>query len=94
MPEFYEATTQDDYYVALQKRINDGSIWSFEGSAGRAAMSAIEDGYCVLGREGHRDYWGNYIPSRSQVQKGTKGSTGYACQLQGQSWARKIGRVQ
>lgn len=92
--EYYDATTERDYFAALQRRINDGSIWKFEGSAGRAAMDAIENGQCVLGREGHRGYWGNYVPSRSQVKRGTKGTTGYACKLQGQRYARWIGRVQ
>lgn len=91
--EYYDAQTERDYHRALQRRINDGSIWKFEGSAGRAAMSAIESGYCILGRDGHRDYYGNYIPSRSQVERGTKGSTGYACQHNGQAYARWIGGI-
>lgn len=78
MSDYYDATNERDYYVALQRRINDGSIWLFEGSAGRGAMAAIENGHCVLGREPHRDYYGNRIPSRTEVKKGTKGSNAYA----------------
>ena len=37
----------------------------------------IEDGQCMLGEEGHRDYWGNYVPSRTEVKAGTKGSPEY-----------------
>lgn len=65
-------------YQSLQAAIDTGSIWSMEGSAGRWAMQSIENGEVVLGRRGCRDYWGNYIPSRYEVKRGTKGSIGYA----------------
>ena len=78
MKDFYDADNDVEYFTALQSRINDGSIWHFEGSAGRAAYNAIESGCCVLGRQGFRDYYGNYIPSRFEVKKGTKGSALYA----------------
>lgn len=62
----------------LQDMINDGSAWKLEGSIGRAAMEAIDSGACVLGHSGHHDYWGNYVPSRYEVQPGTPGSPEYA----------------
>lgn len=93
MSDYYDATNERDYYRALQRRINDGSIWHFEGSAGRAAMQAIEDGYCCLGRQGHCDYWSNYVPSRRQVKRGTKGSLTYVRAQMGDAWARSIGRI-
>ena len=65
----------------LQGLIDSGMAWRLEGSVGRAAMAAIEDGVCVLGETGHRDYWGNYIPSRYEVAPGTKGSVEYAEQM-------------
>jgi len=58
----------------MQKMINSGICWHLEGSVGRYAMDMINNGYCYLGLKGHRDYWGNYVPSRFEVQKGTKGS--------------------
>jgi hypothetical protein len=61
----------------LQDLINSGDAWRLEGSVGRAAMAAIKAGACCLGEEGHRDYWGNYVPSRHEVQPGTKGSVEY-----------------
>jgi hypothetical protein len=70
----------------LQELINSGMAWRLEGSVGRAAMAAIEDGECILGEVGHHDYWGNYIPSRYEVQPGTKGSIEYAERMQEQ-WA-------
>ena len=58
----------------VQKMINSGICWHLEGSVGRYAMDLIREGYCYLGIKGHRDYYGNYVPSRFEVQKGTKGS--------------------
>ena len=57
-----------------QKLINSGNAWRLEGSVGRYCMDMINSGYCYLGLKGHRDYYGNYVPSRFEVQKGTKGS--------------------
>lgn len=68
--------------IELQDLINSGTAWKLEGSVGRAAMEAIEAGECVLGEEGHKDYWGNYVPSRYEVQPGTKGSVEYAARMQ------------
>lgn len=66
----------------LQALIDSGQAWMMEGHVGRAAMEAIEAGVCVLGEVGHRDYWGNYIPSRHEVAAGTKGSAEYAEAMQ------------
>ena len=72
-----------DYdYDNLQTLIDNGNAWRLEGSVGRAAMDAIENGACILGEVGHRDYWGNYIPSRHEVEPGTKGSIESALALQ------------
>jgi hypothetical protein len=60
-----------------QKLINSGNAWRLEGSFGRYAMNMIENGFCMLGLKGHRDYWGNYVPSRFEVKPGTKGSREY-----------------
>ena len=58
----------------VQKMINSGICWHLEGSVGRYCMDMIRGGYCYLGLKGHRDYYGNYVPSRFEVKKGTKGS--------------------
>jgi hypothetical protein len=63
-----------DELAALQELVDNGSAWRLEGSVGRAAMAAIEAGQIALGPVGHRDYWGNYVPSRDEVEPGTKGS--------------------
>ena len=69
-----EDATEEDFIAAYQELINTGQAWNMEGSVGRQAMSLIENGLCVLGERDFRDYYGNHIPSRDQVQEGTKGS--------------------
>jgi len=54
-----------------------------QGSYGREAMAMLESGECILGETGHRDYYGNYIPSRHEVQAGTKGSVEYQNKMKG-----------
>lgn len=68
----------EDSLEGVQQLIDSGQGWLLEGSVGRALSAAIEDGAAVLGPVEHRDYWGNRIPSRDQVQPGTKGSVRYA----------------
>jgi hypothetical protein len=69
-----EDATEEDFIAAYQELINTGQAWRMEGSVGRQAMALIENGICALGESDHRDYYGNHIPSRDQVQEGTKGS--------------------
>jgi hypothetical protein len=76
-----------EYYTELQKAINSGSAWSLQGSYGRAMMAAIESGNCMLGTSRARDYWGNPIPSRDDVQPGTKGSYDFVADHMGPEWA-------
>lgn len=78
--------SDEDSVEALQALIDSGTAWKLEGSVGRAAMDAIEAGVCVLAEKGYHDYWGNYVPSRYEVQAGTKGSTLYAAQMKEQEW--------
>jgi hypothetical protein len=75
-----EDANYEDVVAGYQELINTGTAWKLEGSVGRAAMALIESGECMLGEEGHRDYWGNYVPSRHEVQPGTKGSPEYCTQ--------------
>ncbi len=57
-----------------QRLINNGQIWKFEGSMGRMAMSLLESGACMLPKKVTYDYYGNALPSRDQLKKGTKGT--------------------
>ena len=66
---------QSEYDVkGLQDGINDGSVWKFEGSMGRRAMEALDSGECMLPKKFTFDYYGNKLPSRDVLQKGTKGT--------------------
>lgn len=58
----------------IQELINTGMAWQLEGHVGRQCMEAIECGAAMLGIHGYRDYYGNYVPSRFEVEQGTKGS--------------------
>lgn len=72
-----EDATEEDQIECYQRLVNTGDAWRFEGSVGRAAMGLIESGQIMLGKTGHKDYWGNYVPGRDEVQDGTKGSYGF-----------------
>ena len=85
--------TEEDYAVAMQNAINDGVAWKFQGSVGREMMAALEAGVCMLGKTGADDYWGNYIPSRDQVQEGTKGSYQYVADRMGAEYADKLAAI-
>lgn len=75
--------------AALQRAINGGN-WSLQGSYGRAMMGAIESGQCMLGEKPARDYWGNRIPARSEVQAGTKGSREFVVARMGEAHAAML----
>ena len=77
----------EEHYFAIQRAINSGAAWSMQGSYGRAMMDAITYGHCMLGRDQCRDYYGNVIPSRDDVQAGTKGSYQYVIDTNGLEWA-------
>lgn len=81
-----------EYYQSIQRAINAGA-WSFQGSYGRAMMEAISAGKCLLGTKSARDYWGNTIPSRTDVKEGTKGSEGYVYECSGSDWLQAMEAV-
>ena len=81
-----EEATEEEYYLAIQRVIN-GGMWGLQGSYGRTMMEAISAGKCLLGENDARDYYGNHIPSRDQVQAGTKGSFDFVVAERGQDWA-------
>lgn len=73
-----EDTSEDDVIAGYQGLIDSGQAWRLEGHVGRTAHSLIEAGLCTLGPDGHRDYYGNYVPSRDEVEPGSIGSIEYA----------------
>lgn len=76
----YEAGELDpiDTAALFQHMINSGHVWQLQGSYGRAAMTLLEEGWCVLGPVGQHDYYGQYVPARDEVEAGTIGSVEYA----------------
>lgn len=72
---------------ALQRAINGGSAWSFQGSYGRAMMDALKSGRAMLGKFSARDYWGNYIPARDEVKPGSFGSREFVAKVMGEEYA-------
>lgn len=58
----------------FQRAIFNGSIWSGQGSVGRQAMAMLEAGMVMLPKHPTRDYYGNQIPARDWLKKGTKGT--------------------
>lgn len=86
-PYDHLSSEEQEHAYAIQRLINGRTAWRLEGSYGRAMMDMINNGYCLLGREDTRDAYGNHIPSRTQVQQGTKGSYEYVANLHGEEWA-------
>lgn len=80
----------ETYYATLQRAINDGSAWRFQGSYGRSMMLAIEAGRCLLGPNACDDAYGNQIPSRYEVQPGTKGSREFVAKACGEDWTQRL----
>lgn len=58
----------------IQNMINSGQAWHMEGSVGRCAADNLESGACMLPKERHTDYYGSTVPSRDDLQEGTKGT--------------------
>jgi hypothetical protein len=74
---YREDASHDEVLACYQALVDSGDAWRMEGHVGRTAMGLIEAGEIMLGPEGHRDYYGNYVPSRTEVKPGTKGSPEY-----------------
>jgi hypothetical protein len=66
----------------MQRLIDTGDAWRFEGSVGRSAMEALEVGACVLPAEAHRDAYGSRVPSYLDLQDEV-GSTGSVANAEG-----------
>jgi len=77
-------------FQSMQILINSGMAWKLEGSVGRSCMAAINDGACMLGIEGHDDYYGNHVPSRYEVLAGTKGSIEFVAERFGEEHAAML----
>jgi hypothetical protein len=87
-----EHVSEIEYFKSIQRAINSG-MWGLQGSYGRTMMDAIRSGQCLLGNNTARDYYGNAIPSRTQVQEGTKGSYEFVLEAMGAEWADEMAAV-
>ena len=85
-----DSTTHEEEAARMQRIVNDGNGWRMEGSMGRSMMAAITAGDVMLGKKAMRDYYGNHIPARDQVEPGTKGSRAYVVAEHGEEWARML----
>ena len=81
--------TEQEYYLSIQRLVNSGT-WGLQGSFGRSMMHAIKSGYVMLGTTDARDYYGNHIPSRTQVKDGTHGSRSFVVKNMGEDWAKAM----
>lgn len=88
-----EDASTEDQAKAMQQVVNSGQGWLMEGSFGRSMMSAIEHGHVMLGTEPKRDYYGNRIPSRTEVEPGTKGSREFVVAHHDEEWAQMLDAV-
>ena len=79
---------------ALQRLLNSGLVWRLQGSHGRAAMAALESGRNMLGKVSTSDGWGNRVPSRFEVQCGTKGSSTLVADEMGDEWLAALESVE
>jgi hypothetical protein len=87
-------TEEPEYFEALQRAINGGDAWRLQGAYGRAMMRAIEAGACLLGPAAVADAYGNPIPSRHEVEPGTKGSRDFVANARGDDWADRMAAIQ
>lgn len=76
--------------LKVQLLINSGMAWTLEGAVGRACMAAIDDGACMLGPAPRTDYYGNTVPSRTQVKAGTRGSREFVVKFFGEQHAQDL----
>ena len=66
---------QKEYnFKEVQDSIDSGLCWKMEGSVGRNASVLLDSGACMLPTEAKFDYYGNRVPSRNDLKKGTKGT--------------------
>lgn len=87
-----EHVSEIEYFKSIQRAINSG-MWGLQGSYGRTMMEAIRSGQCLLGTNRAKDYYGNVIPARDDVQFGTKGSYEFVLDAMGAEWADAMAAV-
>ena len=73
-----EAGDGDDWEygapAVMQRLLDQGIAFHMEGSCGRQAMDYLAEGICFLPDRESKDYYGNRIPARGQLEAGSKGT--------------------
>ena len=62
-----EEHTEEEIIEAWQSMVDSGSVWSLQGWYGRTAMDMLNDGVLKFPEKRTYDYYGNHIPTRSEV---------------------------
>ena len=64
----------------VQELVDSGMAWHREGTVGRTAMAALQNGAVVLPGERFRDFYGSVVPSYRDVldEPGSTGSVANA----------------
>ena len=73
-----EDATEDEMLDLYQHLVNTGEAWTLEGHVGRTAHALIESKRIALGVEPCRDFWGNRVPSRDEIEPGYPGAAEFA----------------
>lgn len=60
-----------DYWQVL---VDSGLAWNLEGSVGREAMNLLREGAIMLPKKEYVGFYGNRIPSRDYLVKGSTGT--------------------
>lgn len=73
--KFIRERQQDFPHIKMmQEWIDNGYVWSMEGSVGREAMRGLKCGMYFLPNESFTNPYGQHIPSREEIRIGTDGS--------------------
>lgn len=85
-----EDATEEEQLVLFQHLVNTGEAWRLEGHVGRTASDMLEAGHIMLGPERNRDYYGTLVPSRHDVEPGSKGSAELVEEVHGEEYRERM----
>lgn len=83
----------DKEAIEIQKMINSGLVWKLEGGFGIETTILLQEGKVMLGKKQTKDAYGNTIPSRNDLLKGSIGTKKFVEQKMGKKYADKLSKV-
>jgi hypothetical protein len=86
----FDDEDEEKHHKHMQRMIDDGSVWHFEGAMGRHAMDLMRRGKVILGPKSHKDFYGNHVPAHHEVKPGTLGSKEYQKKMQDQDMDKAL----